>query len=1034
MIERLKRWFGIRGARPHPDHTLLTGSGWFDAGWYRERANEAGITVNDPVRHYLGEGARLGLSPGPEFDGNWYLSAYPDVANANLNPLVHFLKHGQQEGRLPRRNRALARDFHLWRGAGPVMVERLLRLSETEDATEEERHHARWALARWWSWQGEPAKAIGYLLREQTLIAWPKTPAPVLLALECLHRVGGGRVQMAVPLAVLERHWPESANTALAHANVSAMTGESLERRLDWINAPWRRRSLPAITVTPGEGPLLDRIVSDGTSNVARARAGHEPLVSVILPIYNASETVSTAIHSLFAQTWRPLEIIAVDDASRDDTLGVLTRLAQSCPQDISFRIVDRAENRGAYAARNAGLGIATGELITTHDSDDWSHPSKLSLQVAAIQRSSAVACISFWSRATPALIFHRWRLEDEGWVHRNLSSLMFQRDVVDRLGFWDEVRVNADSEYLARIEAAYGTSSVEEVEPDLPLAFGRASELSLSQHDETHLSTQFEGVRARYMSAARRWHERAKAVDDFYLPAGTEARPFPAPREFLRGEPEVTSDDERDLIEASGYFDAGWYLRRYPQLQDTRIEALDHYWREGRFDSHDPGPDFSQSGYARQLGGAAEAAEAAEALVHFLRGHFLQNNGSAGPDPLPVIEGAQAGRPKARTVMLCGHQAGAQLYGAERSLVDVARGLDQLGYRILIVLPTAINESYIETLRQSCSAIAVLPFGWWQRGRAPEPATVAHFERLIETFAVDLVSTNSLVLDEPLVAAKRHGLPVAVHLRELPREDAALCDTLNGDAEWIIETVRERSDLLIANSCFTASQFMPEVDRAVSIEVLNKSVALGAYCRIVTVPNTIEMQPLLALPFPDVAETPELVLGILSSGHANKGLADLEPLLAELDERKLAVRVVVFGPVIPALEALSQRRAESGCAKIELAGYVAAPKDALARVHVVLSLAHFQESFGRTALEAMAAGRPFIGYHRGALPEVVGKEAGVLVSFGETRAIAEALAGFMASPSRIAMMGQRGRQRAVSQFGCKSFVASLEEAYSKVS
>ena len=1028
MIERLKQWLGIRGERQDPDYALVRDSGWFDADWYRARVNTAGAKVSDPVRHYLREGAGLGISPSAFFDSEWYLSAYPDVANANLNPLVHFLKHGQQEGRLPRRNRALARDFHLWRGAGKVMVERLQRLSEAEDATEEERHHARWALARWWSWKGEPVAAIGYLLSDsdQTLIAWPKTPAPALLALECLHRAGAGRDQMAVPLAALERYWPKSANTALAQANVLAFCDEPLESRLDRLNAPWRRRSLPTIDITPGDKPLLDRIASAVEAVNSDARTKREPLVSVILPIYNASETISTAIHSLFAQTWRSLEIIAVNDASTDDTSDVLRHLHRSCPRDISFRIVDQPENLGAYAARNAGLAVARGNLITTHDSDDWSHPSKLSLQVAALEGGAGVACISFWSRVTPELVCHRWRLEDEGWVHRNLSSLMFRRDVVDRLGFWDEVRVNADSEYLARIEAAYGTSSVAEVEPELPLAFGRVSELSLSQQGETHLVTQFEGVRARYMSAAKRWHERAKATGDFYLSAGGSTRPFPAPREFVRAEPDVGSDDDRDLIEASGYFDAGWYLRRYPQLQDTRIEALDHYWREGRFAGHDPGPDFSQSGYVFQSRGTVPLENA---LIHFLR-----NGRSIELEPLPVIEGAQAGLPKARTVMLCGHQAGAQLYGAERSLVDVARGLDQLGYRILIVLPTAINESYIETLRQSCSAIAVLPFGWWQRGRAPEPATVAHFERLIETFAVDLVSTNSLVLDEPLVAAKRHGLPVAVHLRELPREDAALCDTLNGDAEWIIETVRERSDLLIANSCFTASQFMPEVDRAVSIEVLNKSVALGAYCRIVTVPNTIEMQPLLALPFPDVAETPELVLGILSSGHANKGLADLEPLLAELDERKLAVRVVVFGPVIPALEALSQRRAESGCAKIELAGYVAAPKDALARVHVVLSLAHFQESFGRTALEAMAAGRPFIGYHRGALPEVVGKEAGVLVSFGETRAIAEALAGFMASPSRIAMMGQRGRQRAVSQFGCKSFVASLEEAYSKVS
>jgi len=1009
MIERLKRWLGIPIARPDPDYPLIANSSWFDAEWYRINSVDSLSDSTDPVQHYLREGARERLSPGPDFDGEWYLNAYPDVANANLNPLVHFLKFGQFEGRLPRRNRALARDFHLWRSAGSVMVERLQRLVDADDASEEERHYARWALARWCAWQGEPNRAVDYLIRDGELIAWPRNPAPALLALECLHRSGADLGQARIPLAVLDDRWPESANTLLAHANATAWAGAALNERLAFINAPWRQRDLTTIELEAGNSPLLDRIKPMPGRKPLATRAD-APLVSVIVPVYNAAETVSTAIRSLFDQTWRRLEIIVVDDASTDDTLAVLSRLEASCPADLSIRVLAQAENGGAYAARNAGLAVAQGELITTHDSDDWSHPDKLALQVAALERGAAPACISFWSRATPELIFHRWRLEDEGWVHRNLSSLMFQREVVERLGFWDEVRVNADSEYLARIEAAYGSSAVQEVEPDLPLAFGRTSELSLSQSGDTHLSTQFEGVRARYMSAARRWHERAKASGDFYLAAAAEIRPFPAPLGFLRGERAVASRDDRDLIEASGYFDAGWYLRRYPQLQDTRVEALDHYWREGRFTGHDPGPDFSQSGYARQLG---EAAAPEDALVHVLRG-----GESTGIDPLPCIEGRQTARPQAKTVLLCGHQVGIQLYGAERSLIDVAKGLDELGYRVVIVLPSATNASYIEALCQSCSAIAILPFGWWQKGRAPEPTTVAHFERLIETFAVDLVSVNSLVLDEPLVAAKRCGLPAAVHLRELPRQDAALCDTLNAEAQWIVDAVRARADLLIANSRFTASQFVADG---------------GGDIRLATVANTIEMQPLLELPFPETTEVEELVVGILSSSHANKGLTDLEPLLASLEARELAVRIIVFGPVTPALEALSQRHAENASARIELAGYVDSPAAALSRVQLVLSLAHFQESFGRTALEAMAAGRPFIGYHRGALPEVVGEEAGVLVPFGEVRTIAETLAGLKASPSRIAAMGQSGRQRAVSQFGWKSFVASLEEAYSKV-
>ena len=76
----------------------IAASELFDAGWYR--ATQASDMVPDQAaRHYLQEGGARGLSPGPLFDGPWYLANNPDVAAAGLNPLLHYLDSGRAEGR-----------------------------------------------------------------------------------------------------------------------------------------------------------------------------------------------------------------------------------------------------------------------------------------------------------------------------------------------------------------------------------------------------------------------------------------------------------------------------------------------------------------------------------------------------------------------------------------------------------------------------------------------------------------------------------------------------------------------------------------------------------------------------------------------------------------------------------------------------------------------------------------------------------------------------------------------------------------------
>ncbi|MGF6425633.1 glycosyltransferase involved in cell wall biosynthesis [Bradyrhizobium elkanii] len=80
------------------DRMLIETSGLFDQTWYIER--NPNLKNIAPVKHYLFHGWRQGRAPGPNFDGDWYLRNYPDVAASGINPLVHYVRFGQAEGRL----------------------------------------------------------------------------------------------------------------------------------------------------------------------------------------------------------------------------------------------------------------------------------------------------------------------------------------------------------------------------------------------------------------------------------------------------------------------------------------------------------------------------------------------------------------------------------------------------------------------------------------------------------------------------------------------------------------------------------------------------------------------------------------------------------------------------------------------------------------------------------------------------------------------------------------------------------------------
>ena len=114
-----------------------------------------------------------------------------------------------------------------------------------------------------------------------------------------------------------------------------------------------------------------------------------EELISIVVPVYNAETSLARCVSSLLAQTPANLEVILVNDGSRDGSLAMCRKYARMDPR---VRVIDKA-NGGVSSARNAGLDAATGEYIMFCDSDDWVEPDWCAQMLANFAPQDLTIC-----------------------------------------------------------------------------------------------------------------------------------------------------------------------------------------------------------------------------------------------------------------------------------------------------------------------------------------------------------------------------------------------------------------------------------------------------------------------------------------------------------------------------------------------------------------------------------------------------------------------------------------------------------------
>lgn len=117
----------------------------------------------------------------------------------------------------------------------------------------------------------------------------------------------------------------------------------------------------------------------------------NDSLISVIIPVYNTEKHLQVCLNSIINQTYNNLEIIIVNDGSKDNSIGIIQEYAA---KDSRIHIIDK-ENGGLSSARNAGLKVATGKYVLHVDSDDWIELTMCEKLVDVAEKGNADIVIS---------------------------------------------------------------------------------------------------------------------------------------------------------------------------------------------------------------------------------------------------------------------------------------------------------------------------------------------------------------------------------------------------------------------------------------------------------------------------------------------------------------------------------------------------------------------------------------------------------------------------------------------------------------
>ncbi len=425
----------------------------------------------------------------------------------------------------------------LWSGFSTPAAADLQNLLVDTARSPEDRANAAWHLARWAALEEDWETCLRHLdALGATGTSLAADRRVRVLAQDA--RIRAGHQNEVIHALQSDKQLARDTNSRIAYMNALLRAGRkdpaaaagTEAKRLEALARLYTLQGLaPVALANPAAGLRFGNLRADAAADAAP----DQPKISVLMAVHNSEDFLETAVRAMLDQTWRNLEIIAVDDASTDASWDILQHLAVG---DGRLRILRNTENNGAYGTRNRALAEATGDLITVHDSDDWSHPQMLEQQASALFANPALrGTFSVGARVLPDLeVMLRPERDALSYLHRSYPSLLMRRADVARLGGWDGVRASADDEFVERIRTLWGREALADVLPGTPLSLFLRHENSLTHRKGTQLRTLTFGIRQEYSRQAAFWRERnapPAGAEGFPLERRGLKEPFPIPQ-----------------------------------------------------------------------------------------------------------------------------------------------------------------------------------------------------------------------------------------------------------------------------------------------------------------------------------------------------------------------------------------------------------------------------------------------------------------------------------------------------------------------
>lgn len=374
---------------------------------------------------------------------------------------------------------------------------------------------------------------------------------------------------------------------------------------------------------------------------------------------------------------------------------------------------------------------------------------------------------------------------------------------------------------------------------------------------------------------------------------------------------------------------------------------------------------------------------------------------------------------------------AGAEMYGADKVLLELIKRLDQTEFEAHVILPN--DGVLVEALRQVGAQVEVIPYPILRRkyfnpkGIFDYAISYRKFSKQLLEYAkkhqIDLIHNNTTAVLEGIYLKKKLGIPLIWHVHEIivkPKQISDFINYLMGRYADQIITVSQA----VANHVLTSSAIAPE-----QVQVIYNGVDNSIYQPM----DTTKIREHFGI------ANDQTVIGMIGRVNAWKGQGDfLEavlPLLQEDPKRVAFLAGSAFEGEEWRVQELDETIAQSGYAnQIKRIDYYDRPQELYNLFDLFVLPSTNPDPLPTVVLEAMASGKPVVGYRHGGVCEMVAEgENGLLAQPGNPALLSETMKEILENPEKLEAFGKASLKRQLEQFSLQSYIENFSTVYQEI-